>query len=222
MKKFIKNILIKYRNRGKHITLRSRCNVSIHSTFKGHNYIGKESCFNGHIGYGSYIGDHAMISGCVGNYVSIADNVNVVRGRHPTSSFVSTHPVFYSNKNCVKLDYGNKLKFTEFKYADEENKRPVNIGNDVWIGYGAKLLEGVTIGDGAIVAAGAVVTKDVSPYTIVGGVPAKIIRKRFSEEHIALLESSKWWENDDSWMVEHYSEFDNIERFVESLKKEGR
>ena len=163
-----------------------------------------------------------MISGCVGNYVSIADNVNVVRGRHPTSSFVSTHPVFYSNKNCVKLDYGNKLKFTEFKYADEENKRPVNIGNDVWIGYGAKLLEGVTIGDGAIVAAGAVVTKDVSPYTIVGGVPAKIIRKRFSEEHIALLESSKWWENDDSWMVEHYSEFDNIERFVESLKKEGR
>lgn len=71
------------------------------------------------------------------------------------------------------------------------------IGNDVWIGYEAVILSGVTIGDGAIVGARAVVTKDVPPYTIVGGVPARSIRRRFDEETIKKLEALRWWDWDE-------------------------
>lgn len=74
-----------------------------------------------------------------------------------------------------------------------DNKGDIVIGNDVWIGYEAVILAGVTIGDGAIIGTRAVVTKDVSPYTIVGGVPAKPIRRRFSEETISALLEIQWW-----------------------------
>ena len=81
-------------------------------------------------------------------------------------------------------------------WADKawDNKGDIVIGNDVWIGFEAVILAGVTIGDGAIIGARAVVTKDVPPYTIVGGVPAKPIRKRFSDEDIAALMALKWWD----------------------------
>jgi len=74
-----------------------------------------------------------------------------------------------------------------------DNRGDIVVGNDVWIGYQAVILAGVTIGDGAIIGACAVVKKDVAPYTIVGGVPAKLIRRRFSDEIIAQLESMQWW-----------------------------
>lgn len=74
-----------------------------------------------------------------------------------------------------------------------DNKGDITIGSDVWIGYEAVILAGVTVGDGAIIGARSVVTKDVPPYTIVGGVPAKPIRKRFSEEIIAVLLEMQWW-----------------------------
>ena len=86
-----------------------------------------------------------------------------------------------------------------------DNKGDIIIGNDVWIGYEAVILSGVTIGDGAIIGTRAVVTKDVPPYTIVGGVPAKQIRKRFSEETISELLELKWWD----WTFEKISQ--NIE-----------
>ena len=79
-----------------------------------------------------------------------------------------------------------------------DNKGDIVIGNDVWIGYEAVIMAGVHIGNGAIIAARAVVTKDVPPYTIVGGVPARPIRKRFDEEVIRKLETLKWWD----WSVE--------------------
>ena len=75
-----------------------------------------------------------------------------------------------------------------------DNKGDIVIGNDVWIGFEAVILAGVKVGDGAIIGTRAVVTKDVSPYTIVGGVPARPIRKRFSEEEIAILSDLKWWD----------------------------
>lgn len=75
-----------------------------------------------------------------------------------------------------------------------DNKGDIVIGNDVWIGYETVIMSGVTIGDGAIIASRAVVTKDVPPYTIVGGVPAKTIRKRFSDDDIAALLKIKWWD----------------------------
>ena len=75
-----------------------------------------------------------------------------------------------------------------------DNRGNITIGNDVWIGYGAIILSGVTIGDGAIVGAHSLVTKDIPPYTIAGGVPARPIRKRFSEEKISELMKMKWWD----------------------------
>lgn len=75
-----------------------------------------------------------------------------------------------------------------------DNKGDIVVGNDVWIGYEAVILAGVTIGDGAIIGTRAVVTKDVPPYTIVGGVPAKVIRKRFSDDVISALLKTKWWD----------------------------
>lgn len=77
-----------------------------------------------------------------------------------------------------------------------ENKGDIVIGNDVWIGYQAVILAGVTVGDGAITGSRAVVTRDVPPYTIVGGVPAKPIRKRFDEDTIARLQALRWWDWD--------------------------
>ena len=78
-----------------------------------------------------------------------------------------------------------------------DNHGNITIGNDVWIGYEAVIFSGVTIGDGAIIGTRAVVTKDVPPYTIVGGVPARPIRKRFSEDVIARLEELRWWDWDE-------------------------
>ena len=83
-----------------------------------------------------------------------------------------------------------------------DNKGDIIIGNDVWIGYEAVILSGVTIGDGAIIGARAVVTRDVPPYTIVGGVPAKAIKKRFSEATIAYLLRIQWW----NWSIEKIAE----------------
>lgn len=98
------------------------------------------------------------------------------------------------------------------------NASPVNIGNDVWIGQNVVILPGVTIHDGAVLAAGAVVTHDVPPYTIVGGVPAKTIKKRYSDEIVDKLLRIRWWD----WLDEQIKE--NLELFYQPdvfLKKFG-
>ena len=84
------------------------------------------------------------------------------------------------------------------------NKGDIVIGNDVWIGYEAVIFPGVTIGDGAVIGTRALVTKDVPPYTIVGGVPAKPIRKRFDPETIDLLLKTKWWDWPKERIAKHF------------------
>lgn len=158
------------------------------------------------------IGDYSYVSGgchlqnvVVGKFCSIAPDCKIGLGIHPTS-MVSTHPAFYT----IAKDWGiNRLKktfFIEFKQ--------VVIENDVWLGYGAIIKDGIRIGDGAIVAAGSVVTKDVPPYAIVGGCPAKIIRYRFNQEIIEKLERIKWW----NWNIESIRKFSfdftNVEEFI--------
>lgn len=102
-----------------------------------------------------------------------------------------TFPLFYEEWNLDKKQVASAW----------DNKGDIVIGNDVWIGYEAVILAGVTIGDGAIIGARSVVTKDVPPYTIVGGVPAKQIRKRFSDEIINRLLAIKWWD----WPIDKIS-----------------
>lgn len=169
---------------------------------------------NSKIGAMTYIGDKSfLINTNVGRFCSIASNVRVIFGEHPTKKFVSSSPIFYKPKNIFKHRWVNEQKFNEYKFADSNNGIMVDIGNDVWIGYGAKLLNGISIGDGAIIAAGSVVTKNVPHYAIIGGNPAKIIRFRFEQSEIEKLLKLKWW-NSDLKTIRYKSDiFENIELF---------
>jgi serine acetyltransferase len=98
---------------------------------------------------------------------------------------------------------------------------PPIIGNDVWICFSSTILQGATIDDGTIIAAGAVVTKTVPAYAIVGGVPAKIIRYRFNEETIKRLLKIRWWDKDITWIDNHADGFGNVEQFIQKYGDEG-
>jgi len=131
----------------------------------------------------SYVSPGTIImSGKIGKFTSIGYNCQIGMSEHPTN-YMSTSPFIYSERNI----FGYEKLYNEFQ-------NPPIIGNDVWIGSNAIILQGVKIDDGAIIAAGAVVTKNVEPFTIVGGVPAKLIKKRFDEERIKFLLELKWWD----------------------------
>ena len=127
----------------------------------------------------------------IGNFCSIACGTKFLfnSANHTLKSLSTyTFPLFYEDWNLEKSNITTAW----------DNKGDIIIGNDVWIGYEAIIMAGVHVGNGAIIAAHAVVTKDVQPYTIVGGVPARLIRKRFNEEIIQELEKLKWW----NWPIE--------------------
>ena len=139
------------------------------------------------VGICSYLSPHCLLQNTtVGRYSSIGRETICGLGIHPTE-LVSTSPTFYRKSNVTGLE------LLECDVPSVEYKRIV-IGNDVWIGARAVILDGVIIGDGAIIGACAVVTKDVPPYAIVAGVPAKIIRYRFSENKIRKFLELRWWE----------------------------
>jgi acetyltransferase-like isoleucine patch superfamily enzyme len=137
--------------------------------------------------------------GCrIGRYCSFGEQVQIGRHPHPMH-WVSTSPFFYwPYKDVLDQNFPSDkdvVPARDFKRsAPPVTPKLTHIGNDVWIGHGAFILPGVTIGHGAVIAAKAVVTKDVAPYAVVAGVPAKVVRFRFSEDDIARLLSSKWWE----------------------------
>ena len=215
----LKNILKKLYFKIKFPTLNLGKNVNIgtNSFFEGENKIFSNTFFSGFLGFGSYIGENSNISGKIGRYCSIANNVSVIKGRHPTKKIVSTHPVFFSNKKVTLKPFLKENIFDEHIYADSNNRYSVIIGNDVWVGYGASILEGVKIGDGAIIAAHALVTKDVDPYCIVGGVPAKVIKKRFTDKQINILLGNKWWDKSVKWIEKNIEIFSDIDDFIEKI-----
>ncbi len=184
------------------------------TTFEGHNRIGRNSSFTGSLGRCSYMGENCKINSDIGRYCSIASEVCTISGRHPTVDWASTSPVFFSDDCQCGTTYVSEKLF------DESSPKTI-IGNDVWIGARVTILSGVSIGDGAIIAAGAVVTKDVEPYTIVGGVPAKPIRKRFTDEQIAALLELKWWDKDEMWIKRHAAMFAHVDELIEGGSHEG-
>ena len=142
---------------------------------------------NARLGDMTYVSSARLVNVVTGKYCSIGRDVLIGGlGHHPTH-WPSTHPVFYSNRKQSGVYFNQFIDFEELSET--------RVGNDVWIGARAVILDGITIGDGAIIAAGAVVTKDVPSYAIYGGVPAKLIRYRFDSQVRKKLIEIRWWDN---------------------------
>jgi acetyltransferase-like isoleucine patch superfamily enzyme len=160
------------------------------------------------IGDYSYVGPRGSIChATIGKYCSLAADVNIGTGTHPSRQFVSSHPIFYLRRPAVGWDYADRDYRPEFGST--------RVGNDVWIGLRAVIRDGVEIGNGAIVGAGAVVVGNLEPYGIYGGVPARLIRYRFDEQQIEFLQRFQWWDREEAWLREHFTDFHDIGRLME-------
>lgn len=159
----------------------------------------------------SYISSNSKITNTeIGKFCCIGSEVIVGLGMHPSRDFVSSHSIFYTPMHQKKIAFAKTSYFDEFKHT--------KIGNDVWLGTRCMVLDGVTIGDGAIVAAGALVTKDVPDYAVVGGIPAKILRYRFEPTEISFLKQLKWWDKEIEWLQENYKQFHDIKILMQLNK----
>lgn len=225
MERIIRKILrkLKYKRKQKNL-IKCGHSVTIHnSNFEGmnclhNNVVVSDSC----VGYASYISNNSEIySTRIGKYCSIADHVFTCIGNHPSRVFVTTFPAFYydtSDQLGFSFHKGESIFKGITKRPEGESSYSIIIGNDVWIGSHALIMAGIRIGDGAIVAAGAVVTKDVEPYTIVAGVPARPISKRFTESEIASLLQIKWWDYPVDVIKDKYLSFKSIKEFIDNNK----
>ncbi len=184
------------------------CSIS-ESTLSRYNVV-----FDNVILYKVKLGAHTYIqkntkifNANIGNFCSIASNVSIGLGKHKVDG-LSTHPSFYlKNTPLAKV-------FTEL---DEiEVSEIVIVEHDVWIGESAIILDGIKIGTGAIVAAGAVVTKDVEPFSIVGGIPARHIKYRFNDAIQRKLFDLAWWNKSDEWLENNFKKLED-----EILKKDS-
>jgi len=159
------------------------------------------------IGYGTY-GGCFILSNIrpnirIGNYCSIATRIDLLRANHPITDF-TTHPIAHRKM------FNNKLQKDRFHWNE------LNIGNDVWIGQNVIVLPTCSfIGNGAVIGAGSIVTKDVPAYSIVVGNPARVIKKRFSNEIIKKLEETQWWNWDKESLIK------NIEKLERIVRGEG-
>ena len=160
----------------------------------------------------SYVGDNAKICHTnIGKFCSIASSVDIGTGSHPSKGYVSSHPAFYLRRPLAGWSFADRDYRSEFSKTI--------IGNDVWIGSKVVIRDGITIGNGVIIGAGAVVVKDLEPYGIYAGVPAKLIRYRFSTEQIDFLQCFEWWNKDDNWLRSNVESLHDIEAFVSRNRK---
>lgn len=215
-KRFLANLVTLWRLRKKHptcifypgATLDSRSNLGCYVVL-----------FENAVIAGSDIGDHTFVQknsvindAQIGRFCSIANNVTVGLGQHPTD-FVSTHPAFYSNIQPIAKTFSRENSFNPFLQSV--------LGHDVWIGQNALIMDGVNIGTGAIVAAGAVVVRDIPDYAIVAGVPAKIIKYRFDEDLRQKLIQTKWWDKQEDWLQKNYSLFSDPLKLIEEMESQN-
>lgn len=166
--------------------------------------------------YSYLMQDCAVWATTIGKFANIASMVRLNATNHPTERPTLHHFTYRAG------DYfegaGDEAAF----FAQRRAKR-VTIGHDVWIGHGATVLPGVTIGDGAVVGSGAVVSRDVAPYTIVGGVPARVIRPRFEPETAARMQALAWWDWSHEALFAALDDFRNLdaEAFLQAYETGG-
>jgi len=219
IKDWLKRIYYRVKYKSKGVTIGPGVTLDMNNDLEGYNDLAVDclvaSC---RLGLGSYISRNAIVKKThIGRFSSIGTGVQTCLGRHPSKDFVSTSPAFFSVSNPISLSFVENNVFEEHIYTDSGRKYVVTIGHDVWVGNNALVMDGVTIGNGAIVAAGSVVNKDVPPYAIVGGIPAKLIRYRFTAHEIEFLERICWWDWDLKKIKAHGHLFNNIDVFRQSF-----
>ena len=159
--------------------------------------------------YSYIVNDGEVIDTTIGKFCSIAAHVRINPGNHPMWRASQSHFTYRASKYWADAEDDESI----FEWRQSH---PVSIGHDVWIGHGVVILPGITIGNGAVIAAGAVVTKDVAPYTIVGNIPAKQLKKRFAPEIAEQLQAIAWWDWDHGKLREALEDFRHlpIEQFI--------
>ena len=159
----------------------------------------------------SYIGGNSrIIHADIGKFCSIAGETRIGMGTH-TLDNISTSPIFTEAKNGTKHSWVKESTINPYKR--------VVVGNDVWIGVRTMVMGGVKIGDGAVIGAGSIVTKDVPPYAVVAGVPAKVIRFRFPQDQIDVLLAHPWWVLTEEKLRKRIELFQDSENIDEKIFK---
>ena len=165
---------------------------------------------NSSLGAYSYVQSGSVVCNAeIGKFCSIASGVNIGLPQHSISS-VSSHPVFYLKNTPLPKKFSDQDLFSTIKKTV--------IGHDVWIGQNAIIMTGLNVATGAVIGAGAVVTRDVPAYAVVGGIPARIIKYRFEEKMRSDLLSSKWWEMPDELLEKNFLLFQKPLEFVNVFK----
>lgn len=190
----------------KKLHLRALKNCTIHKTSKvcsGSHLINVSMGKHSDIGY-----DCTVIDTEIGAFCSLGANI-VIGGASHTVEWVSTSPVFNENKDHLKK---------KFSYHKFDLKNHTIIGNDVWIGNSVLIKANIKVGDGAVIGMGSVVTKDIPPYEIWAGNPAKLIKKRFESEIALELLNIKWWDWQDEKIELYSSSFTNVSELIARLQ----
>lgn len=228
MKRFITNMSrsiyylimsVKYNCTRRDVNLSLTTKVKNRTKFEGPNKVGSHTFLSGEIGGYTYIGANCQLGRIkIGRFCSISPNVKVITANHPIT-YASTAPVFYSTASQCGTTFVDENIYDDTNYTKDGFS--CEIGNDVWIGENVLIKGGIKIGDGAVIAMGAVVTKDIAPYTINGGVPAKVIKERFEDEEIktALLDS-KWWDENPDKLRRCAVYINSPIEFVKRIKEE--
>lgn len=204
--RLIKAKLLERKNKSRNLKIGYMATVN-NSKFGLYNSIYENVSLNEvQLGDFTYVAGNTSISKTtIGKFCSIGPDCKIGLGKHPANTFVSSHPIFFSDLKQAQISFADKKYFEEF-----EN---ITIGNDVWLGANVIVVDGVNISDGVIVAAGSVVTKNIPPYAIVGGVPAKIIKYRFEKDEIEKLIEMKWWNMDVEYLKNNFKKFHDVKDF---------
>jgi phosphonate metabolism protein (transferase hexapeptide repeat family) len=152
-------------------------------------------------------GDASIVYATIGKFCSIASHVRINPGNHPMERVTQHHMTY--RRRMFGFAESDDADFFQWR-----REHAVTIGHDVWIGHAAVVMPGVSIGDGAVIGAGAVVTRDVASYTIVGGVPARVIRERFPRDVADRLQAIAWWDWPRETLGERFADLNDLDRFL--------